>query len=366
MKQSPPKDRPDAAGAARRDPPRKAREFQYDLKVRYYCSMKPQRIYPLTVEVPRSARDKLLDSPTGVTVVVRPLIPGALVTPAEQALDVSRPGAAVMFHVTPVARGRLAGARVEVLCDGRPAQELRLRMKSGTQCLTWVLLLLTLAVPPLILHYTRYAPLKGHVPDRRRLLDSEKKEGGQPDKPGDPGANPVPPVNPGGNVPPAAARGAVFFQPGPGGGGMQRGAVPPPVPPARLGADADGTVEYMRPGFPEEVLRHRIETYLSLNAPDFPGKDRVVKGISWLPGVVYGFLCDHATEERAAFWIGVGLLVLTLGSWMAKRTQRTSLSRSVVIPLGAGGPPLRAAQSAETLPLSPLQTDAPPTVEPAD
>src|SRR5262249_29862954 len=128
-----PAPRKEAPQPARRDAtPGAART---DFKVRYYNRMKLQRVYPLVVELPRGRGTA---PPAGVGVTVRPIIPGAHVTPLEQKLDVAQPGAQATFSVTPLACGRLSNARVEVHQPGRAPQQIPLRMKSVTQRLTWL------------------------------------------------------------------------------------------------------------------------------------------------------------------------------------------------------------------------------------
>src|SRR5687767_2889467 len=86
------------------------------LRMRFYKRMKPHRVYPLVVEVPggtRRRRDEDEESERGSVVVLRPVIAGAQVQPAEQRFEV-KPGNQVVFHVTPLARGRLPRARLEV------------------------------------------------------------------------------------------------------------------------------------------------------------------------------------------------------------------------------------------------------------
>src|SRR5262249_19510874 len=133
-----------------------------DVKVRFYSRMNLQRVYPLIVEVPR-ASGKTAPVSSVDPVVVRPVIPGALVSPAEQRLDVSKPGSQVTFQVTPLARGRLPGARVELQQPGQPVHALPLAMKAVTQRLTWILLALTFLLP-LGLLWAHYNPIKGNVP----------------------------------------------------------------------------------------------------------------------------------------------------------------------------------------------------------
>ena len=107
------------------------------LQFRYHTIMKPQRVYALVVEVPRSRREE----EDGAVVVVRPIIAGAVVVPPEQRLDTSEAGNQVIFHVTPLARGRLPRARVEVHAAGHAPQDVLLPMKAKTQRLAWFLLL---------------------------------------------------------------------------------------------------------------------------------------------------------------------------------------------------------------------------------
>src|SRR5260370_7151799 len=92
----------------------------------------PQRVYALVVEVPRS-RD---EADGGSVVVVRPVIAGALVVPPEQRLDTSAAGNQVTFHVTPLARGRLPNAPVEVQAAGQPPQHDFIPTKPKTHHLT--------------------------------------------------------------------------------------------------------------------------------------------------------------------------------------------------------------------------------------
>ncbi|HXG10665.1 MAG TPA: hypothetical protein VNK04_12985 [Gemmataceae bacterium] len=141
-----------------------AGQLERQFKVRYYCCMKPQRVYPLTVEV-QAGRSGPSAGPS-TPILVRPVIPGALVTPAEQRLDATQPGARATFQITPLARRRLPEARVEVLQHGQVADRIGLRMKSVTQFRTWVLAALTLLVPWFLLMITtdRYWKLRGSLP----------------------------------------------------------------------------------------------------------------------------------------------------------------------------------------------------------
>src|SRR4051812_14464679 len=81
---------------------KKVKGLTFDLRLRYHNRMTLQRVYPLIVEVPHGVN---IHGPTGVTVELRPVVAGAVVTPAVQRLDVTRPGAQAVFQVAPLVRG---------------------------------------------------------------------------------------------------------------------------------------------------------------------------------------------------------------------------------------------------------------------
>jgi hypothetical protein len=123
---------------------------QHQFVIRYRRRMKHQRVYPLVVEL-RSADGKPTP-PAADSVLVRAIVPGAYVSPAEQEMSARATNNRVTFYVTPLARGRLKEARVAVLQGGRTLQEVWTPMKSVTQRKTWWLLLLSFVVP-LVLWY---------------------------------------------------------------------------------------------------------------------------------------------------------------------------------------------------------------------
>jgi hypothetical protein len=98
--------------------------------------------------------------------VVRPVIPGTLVTPAEQTLTATASPARVMFYVTPLVKGRIREARVEVGPPHGTSAEVTLPMRVVTQRLTKWLLLLTVVLPCVLFYYTAYQPLKGTIPHK--------------------------------------------------------------------------------------------------------------------------------------------------------------------------------------------------------
>jgi hypothetical protein len=124
-----------------------------NLQIRYFRRMKPNRTYSLIVEMPKKKRRDEEDDDNGAIVVVRPSIPGALLQPAEQRFEVA-PGNQITFHVTPLTRGRLPRARLEIFAPSQPPQTIPLWMKAKTQRLAWFLLLLAFLLPTGIIKLT--------------------------------------------------------------------------------------------------------------------------------------------------------------------------------------------------------------------
>jgi len=305
--------------SARRDPA-PPRGQEYDLSVRYYCTMKPRRVYPLVVQVLHRRGAVPADGPTGVQVALRPIVPGAVVVPAELPLDVSRPGARATFQVTPLALGRLPEARVQVFHDGRQVQEINTPMRGKWQLLTWLLLLLALVVPPVLIHWTRTAPLRGMVVDRRKKPDLGQKP------PADAGDKPL-----------VALPGGKPFQ--------------PPII-ARPAQPDDAYEYYQRPGSPGEVMTVEVRSALFNNVPEIPGTKRVFMVTADVMGSVYGYLCATSSDLRPGFFLGILLLGLTCGSWALHRPTRVRRQSSVTLAGVASGPTVRPVDNAETLPLT--------------
>jgi hypothetical protein len=125
------------------------------LQIRYWKVMKPQRVYALVVTVPARGKKggEAEEEPArGGLVVVRPVIPGAQVVPAEQRYEVA-PGNQITFQVTPLARGRLPRARLEVFAPGQPPEIIPLPMKAKTHRLALVLLFLAWAIPTFLVSW---------------------------------------------------------------------------------------------------------------------------------------------------------------------------------------------------------------------
>jgi hypothetical protein len=125
------------------------------VQVVYYRRLKFQRVYPIVVRWPKGTGPI-----AGQKLTVRLVAPGAQVVPEEQTLDAGKPNDQATFHVTPLARGWLAGQRLEILQDGRKVQELPLGSRAVTHRLTWSLLALTFIVPWLINSYVKHSPYR--------------------------------------------------------------------------------------------------------------------------------------------------------------------------------------------------------------
>lgn len=115
-----------------------------NLVARFSRQMKPQRVYPLVVKLRRNKKPE--EGPLG-TLHLRPVIPGAIVTPTDYTLDLDHPETKPPFYITPLARGWLRNARLEIFQQGRLIGTIALPMKAVRQTLTWFLLFLTIAIP---------------------------------------------------------------------------------------------------------------------------------------------------------------------------------------------------------------------------
>ena len=93
----------------------------------------------------------------------------------------------VTFQVTPLAKGRLRDARVGVYHQGRMLQDVPLRMKSTTQCLTRWLLLLTVAAPLFVWWTTSYLDFSSMGPIEKKAAEVKKEE--MPKSADEPGLN---------------------------------------------------------------------------------------------------------------------------------------------------------------------------------
>jgi hypothetical protein len=137
--------------APSREVSRRAEGLTHEVVVNYYRRMKMNRVFPLAVEL---LSDKRASASSQSPVQIRPVVPGAHVTPALREVHLGNSNAVATFYVTPLARGRLRDARVGIFQDGRLLQEVKLPMKAVSQRMTWILLALTFLIPGLIRYFT--------------------------------------------------------------------------------------------------------------------------------------------------------------------------------------------------------------------
>jgi len=321
---------------------RESKGKDYPLSIRFHRQMKPQRIYPLVVEVPKGSKGAPASGEARTTLVLRPVISGANVVPAEQKLNASKPGERATFYVTPLARGRLPYARLEVVHQGQVVEKIHLAMRGTTQRLTWILAFLTFLIPWFLLYVTVWHPLTGTIPVAvpRPKVDAPEKGDGKGNPPRPPVPPPGPPQQPPGGTPP-----------------------PPPLEMATKDWDS---------GSPGDVLAYQIRKFVWSNVPDIPyvssfvasrrnklklESQRVDDDVAWAAGVVYDYACDLKEPENLSFWVAVVLAAATGLSWFSRRSWRTRLRTEVTL-----AAPVPAVQIADTVPIEP--TAEPPRAAP--
>lgn len=251
--------------------------------VRYYRRMKPQRVYRLVVEL--RSLSKKAPSATAATadpVQVRPLIPGCFISPAELAVSPKASANRVTFYVTPLAKGRLRDAQIGIYHQNRLLQDVRLRMKSATQCLTRWLLVLTIAAPLLVWWATSYLDLSGMDPNEAKAPAS----------------------------------------------GIQK--EDKPKPPEELALNADVPADAKEP--PTET--ERKEPAAATKKASSPLEEAIVRYVPEYPGETYtqqaaakvqegyNVLRAKQQKEHLSFWVFVAFLSLTLLSLVTHRQAR--------------------------------------------
>ncbi|MFN3198134.1 MAG: hypothetical protein ACE366_06920 [Bradymonadia bacterium] len=115
--------------------------------VRYFARMNPQKLYPVMVAFTREQLAKAagvaqvegaqleLDARDPVITVV-PVFPGCLCTPQQLQVDLTPETVEVRFWLTPLVRGRLGDARVEIHQHGRCLDRIPTPAKVADQALT--------------------------------------------------------------------------------------------------------------------------------------------------------------------------------------------------------------------------------------
>ncbi len=121
---------------------------KFQVRVRYKKRMSVQSVYRMVVELRAAEKGAASSISSGDSVIARPIIPGAHVQPQEQELGPKASNNKVVFAVTPLAAGRLAGARIQLLHNGRVMDEVKTPMRGvrpGRVVLWAALTLLALA-----------------------------------------------------------------------------------------------------------------------------------------------------------------------------------------------------------------------------
>lgn len=303
---------------------------------RFYRRMKPQRVYPLVVKLQGSTA-------AAAPVFVQAVVPGASVTPQEVTLDPAVPGDKGTFYVTPLAKGKLPKARLDVFYQGRLLQEVPLSMRSSTQCLTWLLAALTVLVPAFLLYSTVFSPLTGSVP--KTVVIPAGAEGDGPAVPEklekEPKEEKGPPAEQGGAEEQEPQAGPGKGQEGgdkPNDAGKPQGGRGRPEPVEDAPA-AVRTRTIFLPGAPGELLAQRIIN----NVPDLPDTVKlpwsdeplaVTRPLAEGLGTAYTYAVTMK-DTHLSFWVGVGLLAMTIGSAIIHRPWRARC-RSKPLALGTG------------------------------
>lgn len=314
------------AAPAARDAARGAGTTEVRVSARFYRRMKPQRVYPLVVELQGGS------APGAAPVFIQAIVPGAQVTPQELTLDPAAPGHKAVFYVTPLAKGKLPAARLDVFHQGRLVQEMKLSLRASTQCLTWLLAALTVLVPAALLYTTVFYPLTGSVP-KSVLFPVGLDDGGAPvpEKLGTPPKEAKGPPTDSEDEenqepqagPDASQKGG--DKPKKAGKSQGRGRTAPPDDAAPAGETVRTRTVFV-PGDPGEILARRIIN----NVPDLPDGVKLpwsdeplalTRPLAEGLGTVY----THAAtmkDMHLSFWVGVGLLALTIGSAIIHRPSR--------------------------------------------
>lgn len=143
--------------------------------IRYSSRMRLNKLHPLKVSLTgvngevETLRPQPQSGGFDPPVVVQVSVPGAIVTPPHVIIPVS--GGEAQFVVQPIMTGRLTGARVEFLSQGRKVSEVPLPMKVNRGYLAKFFLLLAVLLPLLI----NFLPDLTHVskiPNRKPVANN--------------------------------------------------------------------------------------------------------------------------------------------------------------------------------------------------
>ncbi len=122
--------------------------------VRYSSQMRVGKQHPMRISLTGANGEADLVKPQSLSggfdppIVIQVTIPGALVTPAHQIIPLS--GGDANFFIQPISSGKLNGAKVEFLSQGRKISEIPLPIRANKGSLAKWLLLLGILLPLLI------------------------------------------------------------------------------------------------------------------------------------------------------------------------------------------------------------------------
>jgi hypothetical protein len=255
----------------------------------------------MTVALQTVAENRPAGRTAGGTVRVRPVIAGAQVTPPDAAVELGPEASPATFLVTPVARGKLCDARVEVYQNDKLVQELPLAMKGTRQTLAWVFLCLALLVPVMIQYlFLEHDWTRDRAEQKRwaQLAAAEAKQ----------------------KMPKTETEKAQqkvqekqMQVHGPGGGQM---------PHPDMGPGGDATNANLKTNALMDIsagVEHNVFTAI----PDWV-PTAVSKNVAVAMQDVYDWTRERAVSVgELPFYAGSSVLVLALGSWLAHLAYRT-------------------------------------------
>ena len=264
------------------------------VRVSYYRQMRVQRVFPLSV---------VLNSVPGslsCRVQIRPIIPGALVTPSIREVDLGPEGSSLNFSVTAMACGRLQHARLGLFQDGRHVGNVPLEMKGVRQLDSWIFLILAIWIPVLIWFFTSHLDWsRSAMPPRARVtLDRMPPASDTPVSSNEERRPPGAMQRPGGN--PGAP---------PGG--------PPAQPDNEAGSDKRDASNV------QEAPRHltgAVERTIVAEVPEFNG---ITRPIAVQMQDCYEIVQKTEKLYRISLYLGLGFLLLALISGFVNRATRT-------------------------------------------
>jgi hypothetical protein len=143
--------------------------------IRYSSRMRLNKLHPLKVSLTgvngevEALRPQSQSGGFDPPVVVQVSVPGAIVTPPHVIIPVS--GGEAQFVVQPIMTGRLTGARVEFLSQGRKVSEVQLPMKVNRGYLAKFFLFLALLLPILI-HFLPELNYVNKTPNRKPVANN--------------------------------------------------------------------------------------------------------------------------------------------------------------------------------------------------